>query len=101
MNDIKYQVRIFHMNDCVLSPSLYLWELAQLKNEFGYTFGPKGKIPFITYNGEDVADSQFCIEFLSKTLDKSLSKGHSAKDLGSARAFFKMAEESLFWWDSI
>jgi len=67
------------------------------QNEHGYTFGPKGKIPWITYNGKDIGDSQLIIEFLGKELGKDLSKGHSAKDLGAARAFFKLAEESIFW----
>ena len=55
-------------------------------------------MPFITYNGEDIADSDFIIEYLSSKLNKDLSKNHSAKDLGVARAFSKMTEESLFWY---
>lgn len=61
------------------------------------TFGSKGKMPFITYNGEEIPDSDFIIQYLSKKLDKDLSVDHSPQSLGAARAFSKMAEESLFW----
>ena len=62
-----------------------------------YSSGPKGKIPYITYNGEVVPDSDFCIEFLVKKLSKDLNVEHTNSDNGVARAFSKMCEESLFW----
>jgi glutathione S-transferase len=68
-----------------------------LKNEFGYEFGPKGKVPFITLNGEDVADSQFVIEYLSKKFNVNFSSNYSPEQNGIARAFFKLTEESFFW----
>ena len=52
------------------------------QNEFKFEFGSKGKIPFITYNGEDIPDSDFIIQFLSKKLDKDLSKNFSPRDQG-------------------
>ena len=58
---------------------------------------PKGKIPWITLNGEDISDSQFCIEFLMKKFDKDLSSHLSLVEKGIARAFLKMAEESMRW----
>lgn len=57
----------------------------------------KGKLPYITYNGEDVADSDFIIQFLAQKLGKDLNKEFSPKDQGVARAFSKLAEESLVW----
>jgi hypothetical protein len=68
-----------------------------LKNEHGFSFGSKGQIPWITLNGEDIADSQFCIDFLAKKYNKDLSASFSPKELGEARAFRQMAEQSLFW----
>jgi hypothetical protein len=35
---------------------------------------------------------------LSNKLNKGLNNGFAPKDLGAARAYFKMAEESLFWY---
>ena len=69
-----------------------------LKNEQGYEYGPKGKMPWITLNGQDMGDSQFCIEFLSKKFNVNFSSNHSAAENGIARAFFKMTDESLTWY---
>lgn len=65
------------------------------KNEFGFEFSAKGKMPWITLNGEDVADSHFCIEFLSKKLGINLSANYSSDENAIARAFLKLNEESL------
>lgn len=61
-------------------------------------YGPKGKIPFIVYDGNEIGDSQFIIEYLSKKMNKGLNSGLVPKDLGAARSFFKMIEESTFWY---
>lgn len=71
------------------------------KNDHSSEMGPKGKLPCITYNGEDVADSDFIIQFLSSKLGKDLNTQFSAKDLGAARAFSKLVEESLVWYESV
>ena len=34
------------------------------------SWSKKGKTPWMTYNNEEVADSQFCIEYLNKKLRK-------------------------------
>ena len=67
------------------------------QNEHGYEFSSKGKVPFITLNGEEIADSQFCIEFLSKKFNVNFTSNFSAAENGIARAFLKMTEESFFW----
>ena len=58
---------------------------------------PKGKIPWISFNNEDISDSQFCIEFLMKKYDKDLSSHLSPIEKSIARAFLKLNEESLRW----
>ncbi len=68
-----------------------------LKNEYGFERGSKGKLPYITYNDEDVADSDFIIQFLSKKLNIDLNFSFSAQEQGIARAFSKLVEESLMW----
>lgn len=56
----------------------------------------KGKIPWITLNGNNVADSQFCIEYLGEKLDKDLNSGIiNNLELAAARAFLKLVEGSL------
>ena len=60
--------------------------------------GPKGRTPWITYNGIEVADSEFCIEYLSNLLDKDLTAKFGPVEQGMARAFLKMIEESTMWY---
>ncbi len=54
-------------------------------------------MPFITLNGEEVADSQFCIEYLANRLGKDLSEHLNSVEKSIARALFKMTEESTRW----
>lgn len=37
-----------------------------LQTDFKDYYGPKGKSPWISYNGENIGDSQLIIEFLAK-----------------------------------
>ena len=95
MNDIPYQV---NKNNPHLYLILKMSMNAFFKNDFTRERSPKGKIPWITLNGVDVADSQFCIEFLMKHFDKDLSKDLSPLERAIARAFLKLTEESLRWY---
>ena len=67
------------------------------QNEHAWEVSSKGKIPFITYNGEDVADTQFCIEYLNKKLGKDFNSHLSNTERAVARAFLKMTDENLYW----
>jgi len=49
------------------------------------------------YNGQAVADSQFCIEHLKQMRDIDLNKHLTSQEVGVARAFQKMTEENLYW----
>ncbi|XP_076090978.1 failed axon connections homolog [Mytilus galloprovincialis] len=62
-----------------------------------YTPSKKGKVPWIEYNGEEIADSEFCIEYLNDKLRIDLDKDFTAKERGIARAFQKMLEENTYW----
>ena len=57
----------------------------------------KGKTPWMEYNGEAVADSQFCIDFLNKKLGIDLNQHLSSEERAVARAFQKMTEEDIYW----
>ncbi|CAG2230122.1 Failed axon connections homolog [Mytilus edulis] len=67
------------------------------KNEHGFTPSKKGKWPWIEYNGEEIADSEFCIEYLNDKLGIDLDKDFTVKERGIARAFQKMLEENTYW----
>lgn len=57
----------------------------------------KGKIPWITYNGIDVSDSQLSMEFLMEKLNINLSSHLTPYEKSLARAFLKLNEESMRW----
>ena len=57
----------------------------------------KGKIPWIMYDGDAVADSSFCVEYLQKKFNRNLDADLSAEDKGVSRAFIKMMEENTVW----
>ena len=60
--------------------------------------GPKGKMPWITLNGEEYTDSTLIIELLSKKFQKDLTSHLSAEEKAVGRAFQIMTEEHLYWW---
>lgn len=67
------------------------------KTDFKTPMSSKGKSPWITYNGVDVADSQLCIDFLNKELSVDLNELLSVKDRAVSLAFRKLIEEDLYW----
>ena len=73
MADIKYQViKVLFL----LKFKYKSIKNVSIKNDFViFERSPKGKVPWITLNGVDVSDSQFCIEFLSQNYGKDLSDG--------------------------
>lgn len=66
-------------------------------NDHSMVASKKSKFPWITYNKDDIADSQFCIEYLNKVHGINHNKGFSPKELAVARAFQKMLEENSYW----
>ena len=57
----------------------------------------KGKSPWMTYNGQEIADSQFCIEFVNKKFEVDLNTSLSERDQAVALAFRKLIEDNLYW----
>lgn len=57
----------------------------------------KHQIPYITFNGLDVADSQFSIEFLSQKMNIDLNKHLTDEQKAIGRCVLKLVEESLRW----
>ena len=67
------------------------------QNQFDMGMSSKQKSPWMTYNSEDVADSQFCMEYLQAKLGKDLDSHLSSEQKAVARAFQKMVDEHLYW----
>ena len=57
----------------------------------------KGQSPFILFNGEEIPDSNFTIDFLCKYFNKEAYPGLSVEEKSVARAFLKMLEENTTW----
>ncbi|XP_071099367.1 failed axon connections homolog [Haliotis cracherodii] len=68
------------------------------KNLFDKKMSSKGKTPWIEYNGEQVPDSEFCIEYLSAKFNVDLNSKFSHSDRAIGRAFRKLAEEDVYWY---
>ncbi|KAL3846480.1 hypothetical protein ACJMK2_017467 [Sinanodonta woodiana] len=59
--------------------------------------GSKGQSPFIFFNGKEIPDSNFIIEYLSEYFHVDPYPGLSITDKAVARAFLKMIEENTSW----
>ncbi|KAL3889900.1 hypothetical protein ACJMK2_002220 [Sinanodonta woodiana] len=59
--------------------------------------GPKGKAPWIEYNGETICDSSFIIEYLNKKFGMDLNRHLNTAERATARAVQKMVEENTYW----
>lgn len=59
--------------------------------------GPKGQSPWITLNGEEIADSQLVMEALAKKYDKNLTSWLPKEEQAIALAFNLMMTEHITW----
>ncbi|XP_033732090.1 failed axon connections homolog [Pecten maximus] len=69
----------------------------EVEHSWSRTAKKTGKVPFIEYNGEEIPDSEFILEFLSKEKNFDLNRGLTEEQIGIGRAFQKMAEENTYW----
>ena len=71
--------------------------LAYRTDPTGFRQAPKGKLPYIDDDGEQVADSTFIRWHLENKYRIDFDKGLSAEQRAVAWAFEKMAEDHLYW----
>ncbi|XP_005090892.3 failed axon connections homolog [Aplysia californica] len=57
----------------------------------------KGKMPWMEYNGEEVADSHICITYLNQKLGIDLNKNLDPVQRATARAIQSLCEDHLYW----
>ena len=62
-----------------------------------FKMSSKGKMPWIEYNGQEISDSNFCIEFLNKEFGVDVDDHLSDEQKGIARAALVMLEENTYW----
>ncbi|GFO00371.1 failed axon connections homolog isoform x3 [Plakobranchus ocellatus] len=67
------------------------------QNDFRHKRSSKGKFPWISYNGEPVADSQLAMEYLNTKLGVDLNKDLKLDEKAKAHAFRVMVDEHMYW----
>ncbi|KAL9961704.1 hypothetical protein ACROYT_G030701 [Oculina patagonica] len=68
----------------------------QYGNDYGLKFSKKGKVPWIEFNGQEIADSNFCIEFLKKEFHVDVDSHLSAAEKAIAHSVRTMLEENTY-----
>lgn len=66
-------------------------------SDFSEPMSEKNKSPWITINGLNIADSQLCIEYLTKKFNLDINKGLNNEELIVSRALRFMIEQDLYW----
>ncbi|KAK8394504.1 hypothetical protein O3P69_006587 [Scylla paramamosain] len=87
-----------NLSPFVLKLETYL-RMADIKYEVDYEepMGSKGKSPWITLNGQDLADSQFVMEHLASKFNKDFSSHLSREEKATAHALRIMLENNTLW----
>ena len=67
------------------------------ESEYGMTFSKKGKLPWIEFNGQAIADSNFCTWFLEKEFQVDVDLHLSATERATGHCIRTMLEENTFW----
>ena len=67
------------------------------ENEYGLKFSKKGKAPWIEFNGQEIADSNFCIRFLKREFKVDIDSHLSDSEKAIAHSVRTMLEENTYW----
>lgn len=57
----------------------------------------RGLLPFVEVNGEEIADSEFIIQNLSKAFGKDLDEGMTKEQLGIQHGMSALVDNHLQW----
>ena len=66
-------------------------------DDSGWQTSKKGKMPWIEYNGESIADSNFCIQFLNKEFRVDVDDHLSETERAIAHTILTTLEENTYW----
>ena len=72
-----------------------------IQSDFDETLGSKQKTPWISLNGEEIPDSQICMELLGRKFRKDFSSHLSPEEQATAYAFQMMMEEHFYWYSQV
>ncbi|XP_061181501.1 failed axon connections homolog [Saccostrea echinata] len=62
-----------------------------------YKLGPKGKVPWMEYNGAAMGDSQLCMEYLIEELHIDIDDHLSTTERAIGTSFQRMVDEHTYW----
>ena len=57
----------------------------------------RGLLPFVEFNGEEIADSEFIISTLGEKLGKDMDAGLGQEQKGVQHAMMTMVDNHLHW----
>ena len=66
-------------------------------NDYGFNFSKKGKVPWIELNGQEISDSNFCIQFLTEEFQVDIDYHLSATEKAIAHSVRTILEENSYW----
>lgn len=67
------------------------------ENEYGLKFSKKGKMPWIEFNGQEIADSNLCIQFLKREFKVDVDSHLNNTERAIAHSIRTMLEENTYW----
>lgn len=67
------------------------------ENDFRLIYSKQGKMPWIEFNGKEIADSDFCTRFLSKEFHVDVDSHLSATERAIAHTIRTMLESNTYW----
>ena len=67
------------------------------ENEYGLKFSKKGKVPWIEFNGQEIADSNFCIRFLKREFKVDIDSHLNDSEKAISHSIRTMLEENTYW----
>ena len=67
------------------------------ENDYALKFSKKGKMPWIEFNGQEVADSNFCIRFLMREFKVDIDSHLTNTEKATAHSVRTMLEENTYW----
>ena len=67
------------------------------ENDYRYVNSKQGKMPWIEFNGQEIADSNFCIRFLQKEFQVDVDSHLSATERAIGHSIRTMLEENTYW----
>lgn len=67
------------------------------QNDYRLKFSKKGKMPWIEFNGQEIADSNICIQFLKREFKVDIDSHLNSTEKAISHSVRTMLEENTYW----